>query len=218
MTCKLCETRRPRRACPGVGGRICAVCCGTERETTVSCPLDCPFLQEAHRHEKPPEIDPEQVPNRDVEVSEEFIDERRGLVMFSAFSLLEAALQASSAVDSDVREALESLIRTYRTRESGLYYETRPANLLAAHIHQHMQKSFDEYRKSELERAGLTTVRDAEILGVLVFWQRVALRYNHGRRLGRPFLSMLRNSLAEAGLSHGPQGWQTRSQSPLVIP
>jgi hypothetical protein len=186
------------------------VCCGTERETTVSCPLDCPFLQEAHRHEKPPEIDPQQVPNRDIEVSEEFIDEHRGLVMFSAASLVEAARQASSAVDSDVREALESLIRTYRTRESGLYYETRPANLLAGHIHQHVQKSFEEYRQKERERTGLSTVRDADLLGVLVFWQRVGLRYNNGRRLGRPFLGMLRNSLAEAGLTQGPP--------PLVIP
>jgi hypothetical protein len=52
--------------------------------------------------------------------------------------LLEASLAQPGAVDSDVRDALESLIRTYRTLQSGLYYETRPTNLIAAGLHQRM--------------------------------------------------------------------------------
>ena len=55
MACAICETRRPRRFCPGVRGDICSICCGTEREVTVDCPLDCEFLQEARRHEKAPQ-------------------------------------------------------------------------------------------------------------------------------------------------------------------
>ena len=50
--CAICHTRRPRRYCPGVRGHICPVCCGTERENTVSCPLDCPYLREARVREK----------------------------------------------------------------------------------------------------------------------------------------------------------------------
>ncbi len=218
MTCKLCESRRPRRACPGVGGDICALCCGTEREVTVNCPLDCPFLQEAHRHERLPEVDVEQLPNRDVELTEEFLEDHKGLATFTAVSLLDAALQVPGAVDSDVREALDSLIRTYRTRQSGLYYETRPANLLASAIHQRLEQSFEEYRQRERQRAGVTAVRDAEFLGVLVFWQRFALTRNSGRRLGRSFLRSLRESLADAGLPRGPQGWQQPGQSPLIVP
>ena len=45
MNCAICETRRPRRYCPGVRGEICAICCGTAREVTVDCPLDCPYLR-----------------------------------------------------------------------------------------------------------------------------------------------------------------------------
>ena len=52
MACAICETRRPRRFCPGVRGDICSICCGTEREVTVDCPLDCEYLQEARRHDK----------------------------------------------------------------------------------------------------------------------------------------------------------------------
>ena len=53
MACALCETRRPRRFCPGVRGDICTLCCGSEREVSVACPLDCEYLREAHKHEKP---------------------------------------------------------------------------------------------------------------------------------------------------------------------
>jgi len=55
MECAICQTRRPRRFCPGVRGEICSLCCGAEREVTVDCPLDCEFLREARRHEKAPE-------------------------------------------------------------------------------------------------------------------------------------------------------------------
>ena len=184
----------------------------------MSCALDCPYLEEAHRRERYRGLDAEQAPNRDVELSERFLQERQALATFAGFSLLDAALSTSGAVDSDVREALESLIRTYRTRESGLYYETRPTNLIAGAIHQRVQQGFEQYRERQRARTGVNTVRDADILGVLVFWQRLALVRNNGRRLGRPFLASLRDSLAQAGLSLGPGGWETRGASPLIVP
>ena len=69
--------------------------------------------------------------------------------------LLEGSLETAGAVDSDVREALESLIRTYRTLQSGLYYESRPANLVAAAIHQKLQDSIQELRKEMSEKGSL---------------------------------------------------------------
>ena len=57
MPCAICQIRRPRRFCPGVRGDICSLCCGTEREVTVNCPLDCEYLQEARKHEKLSEFD-----------------------------------------------------------------------------------------------------------------------------------------------------------------
>ena len=46
----------------GRARRICSICCGTEREVTVDCPLDCEFLQEARQHEKPQRIDRRRIP------------------------------------------------------------------------------------------------------------------------------------------------------------
>jgi len=203
MKCKICDTRKSRRDCPGLGAEICSICCGNEREVSVFCPLECPFLMEARRHEKPREVNPEEVPNRDIPVTEEFLREHEPLLVFLSSRLLEAALTASGAVDSDVREALQSLIRTYRTLQSGLYYETRPTNLIAAGIHQKVQEAIDGLRK-ELAEKNATPIRDAEILGTLVFLERVELHENNGRPRGRAFIDYLRTYFAPAASDLAP--------------
>src|ERR1700693_1933203 len=50
-TCPICAKRRSERFCPAKGEKICAVCCGTEREVTLDCPADCSYLVAAHRYE-----------------------------------------------------------------------------------------------------------------------------------------------------------------------
>ncbi len=191
MKCKICNTRKPRRYCPGVGGDICSICCGSEREVTVNCPLDCVYLVEARQHEKPAVPAAGPLPNQDVKLSEEFLRDHEPLLIFLGAKLLEASLETPGAVDSDVQEALESLIRTYRTLESGLYYETRPNNLLAAAVHQKIQDAVQELRK-ELSEKGSAPIRDAEILGILVFLERVGLHQRNGRPRGRAFIDYLR--------------------------
>jgi hypothetical protein len=203
MKCQICDTRKARRHCPGVHGEICSICCGNEREVSISCPLDCPYLMEARQHEKPHEVNAEDVPNRDVQVTEEFLQEHEPLFLFLSSRLMEAALASAGAVDSDVREALQSLIRTYRTLQSGLYYETKPANLIAAGIHQRMQEAIEELRK-ELAAKNATPVRDAEILGTLVFLERVELHQNNGRPRSRAFLDYLRMYFPSARESAAP--------------
>src|SRR5437879_5128 len=128
MVCKICETRRPKRACPAVGGDICSLCCGREREVTLNCPLDCPYLQEARKHERTADANPQEFPNQDIRVTDTFIRENETLLIAVGRAVLQAGLETPGAVDSDVAEAVAALIRTYRTLESGLYYETRPDN------------------------------------------------------------------------------------------
>jgi len=203
MKCPICDTRKPRRHCPGIQGEICSICCGKEREVSISCPLDCPYLMEARRHEKPHELNPDEVPNRDVQVTEEFLREHESLLVFLGSRLLEASLAQAGAVDSDVREALESLIRTYRTLQSGLYYETRPTNPIAAGVHQRLQEAIDGLRK-ELAEKNATPLRDVEILGTLVFLQRVELHESNGRPRGRAFIDYLRAYFPQSEQSLAP--------------
>ena len=68
--CKICESRRAKRFCPAVHGEICSLCCGREREVTLHCPLDCEYLQEARKHERPVDVNPEEFPNMDIRIEE----------------------------------------------------------------------------------------------------------------------------------------------------
>lgn len=209
MACAICEVRRPRRYCPGVRGEICTVCCGTEREITVDCPFDCPYLQDARKHERLPPLDPAQLPNQDINVTEDFLRENEELLTFTAQALLDAVRNTPGAIDYDVREALDALIRTYRTLQSGVYYETRPNNPLAANIGASLQQALGRHRETERERLGITKTRDADVLGVFAFLQRLELDRNNGRRRGRAFLDFL-------GTSFGAM--EQPAAAPLIVP
>jgi hypothetical protein len=212
MTCAICHVRKPRRHCPGVQGEICTICCGTEREVTVDCPLDCPYLQEARRHEPPGELDPESVPNRDIDVPEGFLHDREPLLAAAGHALLQAAGE-TGAVDQDVREALEALIRTHRTLESGLYYQTRPEHRTAGQIYEAIEAGLKEYRQAETERLGMSHTRDADVLRLLVLLQRVELTRANGRPKGRACLDSLRTAFGVDSLAA-----QARPVSSLILP
>jgi hypothetical protein len=192
ILCKLCGKRRARRHCPAVQGDICTICCGTEREVSLSCPLECEYLQEAHRREKPVPVDEEQISDPDVTVSEEFLRDHEELLLFSMVSLVHAALRIDSATDADALEALDALIKTYRTAESGLLYETRPVNTIAASVQRVFSESLADYQKVRAERESLS-FRNAEILGVLVFLRRMGRQNQNGRPRGRMYLDLLKH-------------------------
>lgn len=172
-------------------GGICPVCCGTEREVTVDCPLDCEYLREARLHDRPVRIEEADLPNKDIRVTEDFIRQQEPVVMWLG-SALGRAMEGRRSVDGDAREGLESLIKTYRTLESGLIYETRPNNPYAADIQEALKQAIDELRKRLTETSGMQTLRDADVLGSLVFLQRLELQHNNGRRRSRAFLDFLR--------------------------
>jgi hypothetical protein len=191
MSCAICEKRRPRRYCPGVRGEICPVCCGTEREVTVRCPSDCEYLIEARKHERSATpLNRETLPHQDIPLSEEFLGEHADLIASLCIALRREAAR-SDAVDSDAREAIESLIQTYRTLQSGLLYAKLPANPLAANLHRVMHAAGLEYQSEERERMGISKTRDADILRVLVFLDVLAIDRNNGRKFGRAFLDTL---------------------------
>jgi hypothetical protein len=175
-----------------VRGDICPLCCGQEREVTVECPLDCEYLLEARRHERAADVNPDSFPNQDIRITDGFLRDNQPLLLFAARGLLEAALATPGASDSDVAEALDALIRTQRTAASGLIYETRPANPYAANIQHLWTSGLEMFRQRMREETGITTVRDADVLGTLVFLQRLVIQHNNGRRRGRAFLSFLR--------------------------
>ena len=158
----------------------------------MDCPLDCEFLREARRHEKAPEPNAAEFPNRDIQVSEKLLRDNEQLLTFLSLTIFHTAMQVPGVVDCDVLEALDGLIRTYRTLQSGVYYESRPNNPLAGSIFGAVQDALAEYRSGEQQELGMTKTRDADVLGLLVFLQHFALYRDNGRRRGRAFLDALR--------------------------
>jgi hypothetical protein len=191
VNCVICGIRKPRRHCPGVHGDICTVCCGTEREQSVDCPLDCTYLQEAHLHEKLPELERETLPNADIEISEEFLKANEVLLALLATAVYEGALASPGCTDYDVREGLEALVRTYRTLNAGLYYDSVPVNPFAAAVVSSVQSRLDDIKKRETEATGRSSIRDTAVLGVLAFLQRLEYGNNNGRKRSRAFIDFL---------------------------
>ena len=159
----------------------------------MDCPWNCPYLQEARKHERSAPVNPDEFPNRDIRVSEDFLRDHEPLLVATARGLLTAAIETAGAVDSDVREALDALIRTYRTLESGVYYETQPANALANQIRRFTEKALEDYRRQENEGLGMRHTRDSEVLTTLVFLQRLELDRHNDRPRGKAFLDFLRS-------------------------
>ena len=179
---------------------------------SIDCPWDCEFLRQAHQHEKPQPLDPKTLPNQDAQISEETLRENEEFLTFLAGALVEAARSNRAVVDYDVREALEASIRTHRTLQSGLLYESLPANPLAAGLCQALEEAIGEYRRSEAERTGVHKTRESTVLGLLVFLQHFEISYNNGRRRGRAFLTAL------ADYYSVPPPADAASPSSLVLP
>ena len=206
ILCKICGKRRARRACPAVQGDICTICCGTEREVSLSCPLECEHLQEAHRHEKPVAVEEAQLSYPAILVTEEMVRDQEELLLFCVYALLQAAMRTAGAIDSDVMAALEAVIQTYRTAESGLLYETRPENFVAVAVQRSFVASLNDYQKLRAERETVPPLRSSDTLAMLVFLHRIGQQNQNGRPRGRMFLDLLRQMTPEENLQERPSG------------
>ena len=198
MTCPICKKRPPKRFCPAKGEKICAICCGTEREVTIDCPLDCPFLITAHRyeaeHRKP--IPPEEFPYPDVEFPVEFIYERWPIVAGLGRTIIGFHNRNRELNDGTARLALEALAETCRTLETGIYYERPPDAPLARALYGELGSFVQEFRKQETSRAGFPSLKDSDVFRLLVFLLRILKQETSGRSLSRAFLGFLRERFA----------------------
>jgi Asp-tRNA(Asn)/Glu-tRNA(Gln) amidotransferase A subunit family amidase len=147
-------------------------------------------------HERPAPLTEKDIPNLDIQLKENFVQDHEHEVM--ALSLAMArAMEQEKAVDLDAREAVESLVKTYRTLQSGLIYESRPQNPYAAAIQERISQAIEELRKLMAEEAGMQMLRDTDVLATLVFLQRLEIQHNNGRRRGRAFFDFLRTYFPE---------------------
>ena len=185
MTCAICEIRKEKRFCPAVHGRICPQCCGEQREVTLDCPTDCPYLLQARQHERPrtaEQIDAASL-FLQVELSDRFMYENEHLLMGLTYALAKAGKADRSLHDQDLIAALSMLATSYERRvNSGLHYEPPLTSNSQRRAVAEIETMVKEYREAELKHTGISSLRDSDVLRALVFLVRLA----HGRTSGRP--------------------------------
>ncbi len=189
--CAICNRRRPERFCPAKSERICAICCGTERERTIDCTPDCAYLIKAHRYEREhrPPLSPGEVPFPDTEISRSLVYEQQSLLSGLAQAIAAFAAEHRSLADGDVLAGITSLAETYRTLLSGIYYEQPPSAVLPAALYSALVRFIQEHKS---QSAGLGwAVKDSAIFAVLVYLARICRSSMNGRPRSRLFLEIL---------------------------
>ncbi len=201
MACPICEIRKEKRFCPAIHGRICPQCCGEQREVTLDCPGECPYLQQAREHEKPRPAGQFDTASLflQVEVSEQFTYEREHLLMGLSYALLKAVQADRTLNDRDLIAALSAMCTSYeRLANSGLHYE-QPLTSGAQHaVAVELEQMMKQYREAEQKQLGYSTLKNLDVLKALVFLLRLA----HGRTSRRPksraFIDFLSGQFPEA--------------------
>jgi hypothetical protein len=205
VSCAICEERKEKRFCPAVHGRICPQCCGEQREVTLDCPSDCPYLQQSrehatahsHSHEGPPSQRDGELPFPEVEIpevaiSEQFLYQREELILGLSFALAKSARADRSLVDRDLIAALSSLAKSYQTLvTSSLIYEPPTANLAHQSIGREVETMVRKFREEEEKHLGYNRLRDSDVLMALVFLLRMGLGRTSGRPKSRAFVDFL---------------------------
>ncbi len=185
MSCAICETRKEKRFCLAVHGRICPQCCGEKREVTLDCPSECVYLQQARTHERPRsagELKDAELFLK-VDIPEQFLYEHEHLIIGLSYALAKAARAERSLNDRDLIAALTSLTKSYETRvNSGLHYESPTASLSQQAVATEVQKMVKEYGEAEQKHLGYSRLKDSDVLRALIF----LVRMGHGRTSGRP--------------------------------
>ena len=155
MTCRLCQKRPAKRACPALRDEICTVCCATKRLVEISCPEDCRYLESAQRH-------PAAVIKRQ-------IDQDLVLLMATVGRLSEQQLQLffllqsmvlsykpeglNRLTDSDVALATGALANTLETASKGLIFDESTASVPAEGLRNALKPVIEEITKNGGSRA-----------------------------------------------------------------
>ena len=198
MLCPICEKRKPARFCPAKGEKICAVCCGTEREVSLDCPADCAYLVAAHRYEEEhPRAVAADAPFVEERLPADFVYTHQRLLGVIAFTIAKACAAQPTATDPDVLAAVRALAESYRTLISGIYYEKTPDLPVQREIYVALRDFLNE-AKQKASEAGAGAPKDSEIFATLVFVFRMGLLRSNRRPRSERFIEFLRGQFPQA--------------------
>jgi hypothetical protein len=220
LSCTICEEHKEKRFCPAVHGKICAQCCGEQREVTLECPSACPYLQQAREHANPNTGQPTELDREawfaEVELTEQYLYEHQELILWLSFALANSARADHSLMDRDLIAALSALAKSYQILvNSSLIYEPQTANVSRQRISGEIEAAIREFREAEQPDSAHPRLRDADVLKSLVFLLRMGLARTSGRPKSRAFIDFL---LAETPEKRSAIAGLEPAGSRIVIP
>jgi hypothetical protein len=155
VTCRLCQKRPTKRACPALGEEICAVCCATKRLVEITCTETCRYLEAAQRHP--------------AAVIRKQIDQDLNILMATVGRLTEQQLQLffllqsmvlsykpeglARITDADVAQAGGALAAALETSSKGLIFEESAASIPAEGLRRALKPLIDDITKGGGARA-----------------------------------------------------------------
>jgi len=211
VSCPICQKRKAGRFCPAKAEKICAVCCGTEREVTIDCPADCAYLLAAHRYEeRHPRSLPANTPLLEVRLSSDMVHRHPQLLSAMAFTIAKFCAAQPATTDPDVLAALQALAESYKTLIAGIVYEQLPVPALPHELYDSLAAFFTE-AKQQPEQASYGPIKDGDIFQLLVFLFRMGNLRTNGRSRSRRFIEFLR------GQFPGAQELK-REESRIIVP
>jgi hypothetical protein len=212
VSCPICEKRKAVRFCPAKGEKICAVCCGTEREVTIDCPADCAYLIAAHRYEdEHRRTIPADTPLLDVNIPQDLIHTHQQLMSAIAFSIAKFCAVQPSATDTDVLAAVAALAETQKTLGGGIIYEKAPVAPIPRELYGALAAFLAEIKKPQAQRANSAVLKDMDIFYLLVFLHRMGLLRTNGRPRSRRYIEFLRGQFPQ---TPEPQ----RAENRIIVP
>jgi hypothetical protein len=194
VSCPICEKRKPERFCPSRGDKICAICCGKEREVTIDCHSDCPHLLSARRYElenrKP--LASGDIAFPDVELTLDLIRRNQAALSGIGLMVLKFTTENPALRDPEALAALGALAETFRTLESGIYFERPPDAPLPRALYSQLAHFLEEFKKQQAQQTAFSQPKNSEVFRLIVFLLRVGRRESNGKPRSRTFLDFLR--------------------------
>jgi hypothetical protein len=199
VSCPICEKRKAARFCPARGEKICAVCCGTEREVSIDCPTGCTYLVAAHHYEDEHQRSiPADTPLLGVDLPQDVVHTHQKLMAAIAFSIAKFCTAQTVATDSDVLSAIQALAETYKTLDVGIVYEKPPVAPLPRELYAALAVFLAGIKKQQAERANSAALKDIDVFYLLVFLYRMGLLRTNGRSRSRRYIEFLRAQFPQA--------------------
>jgi hypothetical protein len=195
LSCPICRLRKEKRFCLALHDRICGQCCGEQREVTLDCPSECPYLHQARQHEKPRDVgeDPPEEMFPAVHLREDLLERHEPLIGGVLQTLGELARADRDLHDRELIGALANLAKSYQTlATSGLLYQEALPNPAQEAIISAVQQLFEEFRQIERKHRGYTTLKDGDAFQAIVFILRLAHLNSSGKPLARGFIDFLK--------------------------